>query len=377
MADRLPWAPNFGTWFHARQLRGDMPPLLQGCENWHDAARLIGVDIFEKCGPVYREIHPSVRVIEEAHGTKTITREVTPIGELCTVREEAEDYAHTVYLTGHPVRSSADLRIYRYILDDMVYEPCYEEYMAADARIGDAGITMSSVPDSPLHRIFVNLMGYERGSLAFADEPQEMDALCRRILEKNEEAYAVAMRSPAEVLLTGENTNSDFESPALFRRYAFPTLRRASDLAHAHGKLHWVHACGKLKVLLPQFLAAGIDGVESLTPPPYANTYLWEARAAWHGSITICGGISPHLLVQRLADGELEQYVRDLVQRMAPGDNLIPSVSDDTPTDTIFERLLRVGEVLRECGRLPALRNPEPSQTEANGATLASVRTSG
>ena len=44
-----------------------------------------------------------------------------------------------------------------------------------------------------------------------------MAAVCQHILECNEEAYAVAMSSPAEVLLTGENTNSDFESPALSR----------------------------------------------------------------------------------------------------------------------------------------------------------------
>jgi uroporphyrinogen-III decarboxylase len=106
-------------------------------------------------------------------------------------------------------------------------------------------------------------------------------------------------------------------------------------------------------VLLPQFLEANIDGVESLTPPPYANTYLWEARAAWQGKITIDGGISPHLLVGELQPGELEHYVRDLFRRMAPGDNFVLSVSDDTPTDAFLERLIRVGELVREYGRLP------------------------
>jgi len=197
------------------------------------------------------------------------------------------------------------------------------------------------------------LMGYENGSLAFLDQPDEMDGLCRKILEKNEEAYTVAMRSPAEVLLTGENTNSDFESPALFNRYAFPTFSRASELAHANGKLHWVHACGKLKVLLPRFLEAGIDGVESLTPPPYADTPLPVAREAWAGAITIDGGISPHLLVADVSDREIEGEVRGLFERMGDSRNFVLSVSDDTPVDARIERFLLIGDLVRRYGRLP------------------------
>jgi hypothetical protein len=356
VADRLPWAPKFNTWFKAHVRRGDLPELLRGCEHWHDAARRIGVEIFDKHGPVLSERHPSVQLVENSDGCLTITRYLTPVGEFREVRQEVEDYAHTIYLLEYPIKSPQDLRPYRYYLEDTVYEPSYDEFLAADRDIGDDGLTMAALPDSPLHRVYVHLMGYEVGSFAFADVRPEMDDLCRLILQKNEDAYAVAMASPAEVLLTPENTNSDFESPDRFRRYAFPTLQRASELAHAHGKLHWVHACGKLKALLPQFLESGIDGVESLTPPPYANTPLDEARAAWNGQITIDGGISPHLLVDKLEPEELEHTILDLFERMAPGNNFVLSVSDDTPTNAKLERIIRVGELVREYGRLPLAR---------------------
>ena len=352
-ADRLPWAPKFGTWLTAHIMRGEVPELLRGCAHWHEAARRIGVDIFAKSGQVYREVHPKVRIIEESKGNLVSVRHVTPIGELRTVRAQVEDYAHTVYVTEYPVKTPEDLRVWRYVLEDTGYEPFFEDWLRVDREIGDAGITMTNLPDSPLHRIFVTLMGYEAGSFAFADRPGEMEEICMRILEKNEEAYAIAMESPAEVLLTGENTNSDFESPELFRRWAFPTFRRASELAHAKGKLHWVHACGKIKVLLPQFREAGIDGVESLTPPPYADTHLWEAREAWGGSITIDGGVSPHLLVGELSDRQIERAVIELFRNMGDGRNFILSVSDDTPADASIERLVKVGELVREYGRLP------------------------
>ena len=352
-ADRLPWAPKFSTWLAAHILRGEVPERLRGCEHWHDAARRIGVDIFDKSGAVFREVHSSTRITEEKSGDHTVTCQHTPVGELRTVREQVQDYAHTIYLTEYPIKTPEDLRTWLYVLADTGYQACSDDYLRCDHSIGDDGITMTGLPDSPLHRIFVSLMGYEAGSFAFADRPAEMEDLCRRILAKNEEAYAIAMASPAEVLLTGENTNSDFESPALFRRWAFPTFQRASELAHAAGKLHWVHACGKLKVLLPQFREAGIDGVESLTPPPYADTQLWEAREAWNGEITIDGGISPHLLVGEVSNEQIEASVLGLFQRMGDGRNLVLSVSDDTPTDAFIERLVFIGELVRRCGKLP------------------------
>ena len=116
-------------------------------------------------------------------------------------------------------------------------------------------------------------------------------------------------------------------------------------------------------MLLPQFRESGIDGVESLTPPPYADTPLEMAREAWAAKVTIDGGISPHLLVESLAPGELEEQVIGLFRRMAPGDNFVLSASDDTPTNARLERLIRVGELVREYGRLPiSLAEAEGSQ---------------
>ena len=127
MADRLPWAPKFATWFHVHEQRGELPALFEGCEHWHDAARRIGVDIFDKCGAVVRSQTPSVQVIEEKHAAEgvadaiTVTRYVTPLGELRRVSTQVNDYGHTVYTTEHLVKSPADLRVWRYMLDDTVY----------------------------------------------------------------------------------------------------------------------------------------------------------------------------------------------------------------------------------------------------------------
>jgi hypothetical protein len=155
---------------------------------------------------------------------------------------EAPDYAHTLYMTEHLFKSIADYPIVKFIVEDTEYRPCYEKYREVDARLGDAGITQGTgVPDTPLHRLMVVWMGYEAATYALLDYPEEMGALAGVMVEKAVDAYRIAADSPAEIIHTGENTNADFETPELFRRYALPQLKLGSEILHARGKLHNVH----------------------------------------------------------------------------------------------------------------------------------------
>jgi uroporphyrinogen-III decarboxylase len=211
---------------------------------------------------------------------------------------------------------------------------------------------MSEGPDTPLHQIFVHLIGYETASFLLHDYPQEMDRLLGVMLEKNEEGLALTAASPAPVILTPDNTNADFETPKLFQKYSLPYLKKASQTLHNAGKVHVAHMCGKLKALLPLINQAGLDGIESLTPPPFADTHLWDARAALP-EVCIIGGVSPHLLVGQWSRSEIESYMTELFRRMAPGNNWILAVSDDTPANADIERFLWVSELVEKYGSLP------------------------
>ena len=107
-----------------------------------------------------------------------------------------------------------------------------------------------------------------------------------------------------------------------------------------------------MKNLLPLIAEADLDGIKSLTPPPYADTYLWDARRALPG-VCIIGGVSPHLLVGDFTRPQIEAYMSELFERMAPGDNFILAVSDDTPCDAAIERFLWIGEFVAKHGALP------------------------
>ena len=353
LGGRLTWAPYFRTWWEAHQNAGEVPALFHGASTYLEAFRPLGLDILDKGAPAVRTVYHDVTVLEEDLGGGSVkTRYITPVGEVHATQVVTSAYDHTAYKTSYEFSSMADYPVIKYLYEHAEFEPNYTEYVEKQRSIGDAGQYMSEVPDTPLHRIFVHLMGYERACYALADFPAEMGVLLDLILEKHLEACRLAMASPAPVIHTPDNTNADFETPALFRRHALPYLKKVSDLCHDHGKTHVAHMCGKLKALLPLIAQADLDGIESLTPPPFADTYLWEARQALPG-VCLIGGVSPHLLVGDWQRSETEGYLLDLFRRMAPGDNWILAVSDDTPCDAEITRFLWVTDLIARFGKLP------------------------
>jgi hypothetical protein len=54
-----------------------------------------------------------------------------------------------------------------------------------------------------------------------------------------------------------------------------------------------------------------------------------------------------------MPDEEFEGFMTGLFKEIAPGDRFILGISDTTPPDAKFERLLRITEMVQEFGALP------------------------
>jgi len=79
-----------------------------------------------------------------------------------------------------------------------------------------------------------------------------------------------------------------------------------------------------------------------------------EVQKAFQGKLTIFGGIpSVALLEESMPDEKFERFMKDLFREIAPGDRFILGISDTTPPDAKFERLLRITEMVEEWGRMP------------------------
>jgi hypothetical protein len=70
--------------------------------------------------------------------------------------------------------------------------------------------------------------------------------------------------------------------------------------------------------------------------------------------VTIFGGVpSVVLLEDSMSEEAFEKYMKNLFREIAPGDRFILGVSDTTPPNAKFERLLRITDMVNEWGTLP------------------------
>jgi hypothetical protein len=205
-----------------------------------------------------------------------------------------------------------------------------------------------------MHHILKHFFESTTFYLELYDHPKELRQLCEDMEPYFEQTCEVHAQSPAEVIHFGSNYDDMITYPPFFKDHMMPTLQRFSDLLHSHGKLLLSHCDGENKGLVDLIRESGIDIAEAVCPQPMTKLTVGEVRRAFQGKVTILGGIpSVALLESSMSDEEFEAYMKNLFQEIAPGDRFILGISDTTPPDAKFERLLRITEMVREWGRLP------------------------
>ncbi|OGP72626.1 MAG: hypothetical protein A2V86_04255 [Deltaproteobacteria bacterium RBG_16_49_23] len=96
------------------------------------------------------------------------------------------------------------------------------------------------------------------------------------------------------------------------------------------------------------------EDMEPYFDQPMTKVTISDVKRAFREKVTIFGGIpSVALLEESMSDGEFELFMKRLFQDISPGDRFILGVSDTTPLNAKFDRLLRITEMVREWGELP------------------------
>ena len=165
----------------------------------------------------------------------------------------------------------------------------------------------------------------ERAMAAYGEWALEfVDAQCR-------------LQQPELLLFGGSVSSMSVSSPTLYRRYGYPWLKKACDLARGYGVPTIVHMCGKSRAALDMLVDAGLTALEPLERPPGGDVTLAEVRK-WYPDVVLKGNVNTF---ETLARGtpedvlaEATQCIRDagpLGFILATGDQ----VSSATPDENI------------------------------------------
>jgi hypothetical protein len=380
-ADCLPWVPRIDLWHNSNSLRGTLPAKYRKNATLDEIAddlgggyhKIIpdfrrspeddldrGIGIFQLWGMAYRPELIGVERQVKQEGDVTSVIYHTPIGTVsCKIiyTEEMRRSGISIsWISEHAIKEPRDFKILGYIFRNIKIHPDYGNYLKFQQKVGDKGFAAAygDAAAGPMQHIMRDFLDATQFYLTMNDYPKEMQALCEDMESFYDQLFRVLADSPAEVIFFGGNYDEMITYPPFFKEYILPYLQKFADILHTKGKLLLCHCDGENQGLLDLIAESGIDIAEAICPQPMTKVTITEVKRAFRGKVTIFGGVpSVVLLEESMSDEEFERYMMNLFREIVPGDRFILGVSDTTPPDSKFERLLRITDMVQEWGKLP------------------------
>jgi uroporphyrinogen decarboxylase len=251
--------------------------------------------------------------------------------------------------TEHLVKGPEDLEALKCILHpvngdfDFLREP--------EGMIGDRGVVMVCVRSGLDHnagyaRDMQDLMVDYYENRSFFDEL--IDLFHRRSLEQ----IKAALEGGVQFIFGSWyfNSLSAGWSPAIFAEVFVPQIRDHVELTHKYGGLYDYYDDGKLNDTMEMIAGAGVDVLETCTPPPVGDFDLVRAKEVIGERTTIKGYVDLLYVVKHGTPELVEQTVREGMEIAKPGGGFIIGSSDSfregTPRENIdayFAACLKYG----------------------------------
>lgn len=200
------------------------------------------------------------------------------------------------------------------------------------------------------------LRGIEQFLLDLHENPAIAEAIIAKIvdyfLEYNRRVFEAA-RGRIDIFMMGDDFGTQLGpivSPAMWRRYLRRGFRQFIELAHSHGMRVMHHTCGSVRALIPDFIEAGLDILQSIQPRA-AGMDLGELKREFGNDICFHGSVD---IQQTLPFGTPEQVREEIRSRMEagkPGGGFIIGPAHNIQFDTPIENVLAMYEACAEFGR--------------------------
>ena len=340
------------------------------CRDWYEVAereKEMGLDPMLFVPPAERHErpeHPELRGLPIRFRPEVITREwknqpadapypllhksyETPAGVLSTVVRQTGDWPHGDHIPfvddyqiaraeRNLVTATQDLEALRYLL----VPPAAEDLaafrrQAEEARRFTQKRGMLTSGGWGVGADMVSwLCGLENMVYLAADSPEFLEALFEMIGAWNRERMAVILESGVDLYIRrGWYESCQFWSPALYRRFILPHLKREARMAHEAGCKFGYIMTMSTRPLLDMFVEAGIDVLIGIDPSPAAQNDLPLMKEKLRGKICIWGGIDAAHTIELGTAEEVRRETEKALHLMGP-DGFILSPVDNVTVDT-------------------------------------------
>ena len=226
------------------------------------------------------------------------------------------------------IREPEDYEIVRYIVENTEYIADYFPIEQAMDWLGEEGFVIDHLPHSPMQYLMIDWIGSEEGRFYFhhVDYPDLVESLYRALCKSRDSLHEIAARSPAHIVLCGDNVDGFLVNPGLFEKYFMPVYEKQAEVLHKHGKLMAVHMDGRVDILKDLIAQTPIDIVEALHPPPMGDLPIGEALSLWKNK---SGWMGFPGSVYSLGAEATRVFAETLLHEVGPGERLVVEVSTE------------------------------------------------
>ena len=198
------------------------------------------------------------------------------------------------------------------------------------------------------------VVGNEADVYRLHDEPHLFEQRAEQRLAMVERRFAYIMtldEKPDFLAIPGSGTLI-FQTMDTYRRYAFPAVRRAIELATAAGIPTHLHSCGP-EAALVKLLAEETDltVIDPLETPPMGDCNLAELKRRYGDRIVLKGNLHTTDVMLRGSVADVVAASRRAIDEAAAGGRFILSTGDQCGRDTPDENLRAMVETARTVGR--------------------------
>jgi len=243
---------------------------------------------------------------------------------------------------------------------DLADPATYPEWFAAGLREARRACPHASIHAevfSPFTHL-LELFGYEDGLLALVEAPET----CHRLLEKftaivSAQVRCLARHEPDAILNSSAFAGAGFISPEMYRQFVLPYEKQLAQNIHCAGIPAYVHTCGAIGDRLQLMSETGVDGLDTMDPPPLGTVDLAEVKAQYGDRFFLKGNLDAVNEMLRADNETFERAVMDRLQIGMPGSGYILSSACSVAPHVKPERLRRMVQLAEEFGRYPQPRN--------------------
>ncbi len=139
-------------------------------------------------------------------------------------------------------------------------------------------------------------------------------------------------------------------SPQAYREIFLPLLKETVEFVHGFGALYVYQDDGRIREIAADIVAAGIDVLSGLQPPPIGDLPLAEAKELYGKKVGLMGGLDPCYNFDLGKPELVQQAVRQAIIDAADGGGYAIGTAEGIAPETPAESLRAGVETVRSCG---------------------------